>query len=92
MHIEDPGLDWQFNKSLAAQIRSYWLARGFEVALEIVPMMVKEGRPIVFGIKSDMIGGLPVKKQAYRRDAERPIIMDVRLANGRRPIKRRKGN
>ena len=84
MHIEDPGLDWQFNKSLAAQIRSYWLARGFEVALEIVPMMVKEGRPIVFGIKSDMIGGLPVNKQEHRRDAERPIIEDVRVAKRRR--------
>jgi len=53
------------------------MARGFEVALEIEPMLVKEGRPIVFGIKSNMIGGFPGKKQANRKDSDAAIIEDV---------------
>ena len=43
-------------KRLLTTIRNYWAYRGYDVSLEIVEL---DGAPRNFGIKSNLVNGLP---------------------------------
>jgi len=42
---------------LARKIEAFWAAAGFEIAVDIVPFAA--GKGTVYGLRSDLIGGLP---------------------------------
>jgi hypothetical protein len=48
-------------KRLLATIRNYWAYRGYDVSLEIVEL---DGAPRNFGIKSNLVNGLPRARRA----------------------------